>query len=703
MIYTILGVSTVFNAIVCLVTGAIVYFRNKENPINRTFTIFCLFMTVWAIGYFFPFTPDSKELSLLSFQILHAGAIFVSVAHFHFICAILKIEKQKRRIIQIGYLSQLFFLLFVPTNFFIADMVPKYDFTYWADVGPMYSAWLITWGFYIFYSLYLLFCFYQKTSGIQKKQIGYILIGDIITFSFGSTNFFLFYDINVPPYLTILASGQVITFAYAIIRYRFFDFQKNLFRVFRNIFSLFLALFILYWIYQLAAPINSDIQIMALFIIGVLVFIFLKHLFNSRVFHKIFRLTNFDQFEKVIDTFRSKLKIYPNLAHFQKEIETVFRQKLNISSAKIVLLTEKEKKKYSQLIRYFVRNKKYVVKEEMEFICKSQKKKCSFLGELSVLGAVCFPLFHGKNIVGFFVLGHKPFENPYTKDELELLDEASHYITLSLLSIIYNAELQKEVEEKTQKLSKQKTQLQVSNKKLKELDHLKDSFLSVASHELRTPMTVIKGYSDFLLSGKFGTLTDKQAEFLTKIFRNTGQLLKLVNDILDLSKLDAERMSFEFSDVNIKQFLREDALSNFQLLCEQKGITLTLQVEKGMTKMKTDPDKIKRIMNNLVGNAYKFTPKGGSIKVSVQKADKNDMVRFEVADSGIGIAKENQELVFEKFGQVDNYLQKSYDGTGLGLPIVKKIIQKLGGKIWVESEPGKGAHFIFLIPRLQHA
>jgi signal transduction histidine kinase len=234
---------------------------------------------------------------------------------------------------------------------------------------------------------------------------------------------------------------------------------------------------------------------------------------------------------------------------------------------------------------------------------------------------------------------------------------------------------------------------------LKELDKAKDSFLSIASHELRTPMTAIKGYIDLMLSGHFGHLDERQKHFLGRIFHRTDELLDLINDMLDISRLEANRMQFRLVDIRAFDLMK-DVVADYGAICAKKHIKIKLEnPDKFNIKMKTDAEKLKEIFNNLIGNAYKFTPEKESITVRLRKPkNKPGFVQFEVQDTGIGIPKDQFGAIFEKFRQVENYLQKSQKGTGLGLSITKGMIDKLGGEIWVESTLGKGSTFFFTLP-----
>ena len=172
-----------------------------------------------------------------------------------------------------------------------------------------------------------------------------------------------------------------------------------------------------------------------------------------------------------------------------------------------------------------------------------------------------------------------------------------------------------------------------------------------------------------------------------------------MNALLDISKLEAGRMEFNFSKINVLRFL-ETSVSDFKLMCSDKKIALKLENPENLNiNLETDPDKLKRVLTNLISNAYKFTPENGAITVRIKKYKEDpDFLQFEIQDTGIGIPKKEQKNIFSEFKQVENFLQKTVNGTGLGLSIVKKIICKLGGKVWVESEEGEGSDFIFILP-----
>jgi signal transduction histidine kinase len=223
----------------------------------------------------------------------------------------------------------------------------------------------------------------------------------------------------------------------------------------------------------------------------------------------------------------------------------------------------------------------------------------------------------------------------------------------------------------------------------------KSEFLAKMSHELRTPLNSIIGFSDVLLERMFGELNEKQADYLEDIRSSGEHLLSLINDILDLSKVEAGRMELALSTFDPGATL-ENTVTFVRELAARNGVELDLEVDKRLTAWTADERKFKQIVLNLVSNAVKFTPQGGKVTV---RASRNDGgMEVAVTDTGVGIAPEDRALVFEEFRQVGTDYAKKVEGTGLGLALTKKFVELHGGRIWVESEKGKGSTFAFILP-----
>jgi diguanylate cyclase (GGDEF)-like protein len=244
--------------------------------------------------------------------------------------------------------------------------------------------------------------------------------------------------------------------------------------------------------------------------------------------------------------------------------------------------------------------------------------------------------------------------------------------------------------------------------KEKEIDRMKSEFLSVASHELRTPLATIKNAVDIILRRKAGEITQDQQRFLSLINRNINRLVGIINDLLDLSKLEAGKVEMRFQEVDLNEPL-DTVIASLSPQTEDKHITMHKEILVGLPKIYGDKDKIEQIFTNLISNAIRFTPEGGSITVSARLVNDSDerptkdneldknLIEISVEDTGIGIPEEELDKVFNKFHQGSGPLNRKTKGTGLGLPITKSLIETHKGQIRVESEVGKGSIFTFTL------
>jgi len=234
-------------------------------------------------------------------------------------------------------------------------------------------------------------------------------------------------------------------------------------------------------------------------------------------------------------------------------------------------------------------------------------------------------------------------------------------------------------------------------KKLQELDRLKSDFISIVSHELRTPIAVMKGGVSLILDGVVGEITENQRDLLTDTMDNIDRLTRLVTGLLDVSKIEAGKINLRRRSTDLCAMV-ENIANHFDCEARDKGIQLRTELPDGVLKLFVDDDKINQIFNNLISNAIRFTRSGGEIVICVE--EKEDNVECSVSDTGVGIAEKNIPKLFNKFVQIGRVDGSGYKGTGLGLVIVKGLVEMHGGKIWVESELGKGSTFRFTLKKV---
>jgi signal transduction histidine kinase len=286
------------------------------------------------------------------------------------------------------------------------------------------------------------------------------------------------------------------------------------------------------------------------------------------------------------------------------------------------------------------------------------------------------PLLRESRLIGGLVMNRKT-PGEFSPGVLELLRTFATQSTLA----IQNARLFQEIEEKSR-------QLEIA-------DRHKSEFLASMSHELRTPLNAVIGFSEVLLERMFGEINPKQDEYLQDILSSGRHLLSLINDILDLAKIEAGRMELEVTDFHLPQAI-DNSVTLVRERAARRSIALDVAIDPGLGEIKGDERKVKQVLLNLLSNAIKFTPEGGRVDVHAGLVD--GVAEISVSDTGVGIAPEDHEAVFEEFRQVGTDYAKKHEGTGLGLTLSRRFVELHGGKIWVKSQLGQGATFTFTLP-----
>ena len=271
----------------------------------------------------------------------------------------------------------------------------------------------------------------------------------------------------------------------------------------------------------------------------------------------------------------------------------------------------------------------------------------------------------------------------FTESDTQLMTIAAAQVSVA----IANARLFEELEERAAELA-------VAYEELKESDRLKDELVQNVSHELRTPLTFVKGYVDLLMDGDKGLLAPEQQEYLQIVSDKTDEITRIIEDIITLQRIDSGNLQLELLPM---ADLLQTAVTSHGLVADKKGLSIVCNIPKGQKGVvRIDKGRINQVLDNLIGNAFKFSPDGGKIHLSMMEQEKEVLVS--VIDEGIGMPVEKHQRIFERFYQIDGSSRRRFGGTGIGLAIVKRIIDAHEGKIWVESEINKGSAFFFTLP-----
>jgi len=317
--------------------------------------------------------------------------------------------------------------------------------------------------------------------------------------------------------------------------------------------------------------------------------------------------------------------------------------------------------------------------------------------EEGIQSVVAVPLRSSGRVIGtLFVASHDL--HSFSSEDISMLNTIGE----GLGPALKNAELYEALRGKNRllntqnkELMKQQQELVKKTREAEETSRFKSEFLARMSHELRTPLNAIIGFSELMMDEVPGPVNKEQKQCLNDILASGRHLLDLINEVLDLSRIESGKMELSRTVIALTDVIKSLRNTMMSILAPRKQ-SLDIIVEEGLPHLYADELRIKQVLLNLISNSAKFTPDGGNLKVEVAKKD--DWCQVSVIDNGIGIKKEEQKRIFEPFCQLDNPLNKGKGGTGLGLVVVKQIIEMHGGQVWVESEYGKGSRFIFTLP-----
>lgn len=397
-------------------------------------------------------------------------------------------------------------------------------------------------------------------------------------------------------------------------------------------------------------------------------------------------------FKKINNQYVEELGFEKSLAFLWKSLEREFQLYLTLGyspdeSIKIKAAVNENKDYFLDLI-------KSGSTASSDFVAEGALTKSKINHLFMVRSFIICPVLAQEGDQGFIFVGTQNLETTITKGDREFISILANQIGQTL----DNARLfektwrsQQELELKVEERTRQLTQ---ALEEVKKISKRKSDFISSVSHEIRTPLTSIKGYAAILLGSKLGALPDEVRVRLEKINRHSDELVHMVNDLLDISRIESGKVIIKKEPLSLKA-MSEKMADLFSEQFRTKNITFKSEVPENCEGILADRSQIERVFINLVGNALKFTPQNGNITISAERL--NNVIQINVKDSGFGIPEDAQEAIFEEFYRVDNTINQEVKGTGLGLTLVKHIVEAHQGKIWVKSKLGEGSTFSFTL------
>lgn len=659
------------------------------------------------------------------------GAIFIPVTYLHLVLVLTDLLSSRKLFLIFSYLVFGLFAIINFTDLLVHGVTPLMGFDYWPIAGQAFIWFLAAWFLYVIYSTGILFYKYSKSSGTVHLQIKYILIGMIIGFIGGSTNYFLWYKLPILPVGNILVSVYVGSIAYAIIRYRLMDLRQ----VGRVILIYFIDSAIVYAFFNFLVfayiSVWGSVWHPYALLSGLFVapaFVYGLFSLNKLIIHFVDRYFFYSLYDyrKTITKLSSELNTYNDLDKIVDLIVDTIKKTMGLNRAGVLLISKKGSEvhykiakvigfdvtngislvKDSFLTQYLKRTASPLVREELPILARDmkssreQRKLLDLEHEMTHIEAhLCLPLISGGELRGIIVLGAKQSGDPYTNQDLELLNTVS----VQAATAIDNARLYQETKSFNkvlqQKVDEQTSELKKRAEHLEKLLKMREEFLDIASHQLKTPVSVIRGTISMFMDGSMDKLPDKEKKkFFGNIYQKATKLNVIISDILRASEVDTDE--FVIDPKTARPARLEEILSSvhkdLKELADEKKIELKLSLPKKKTSpILTNADFLEQAIYNLVDNAIKYTSKGG---VSLSLEQQKDLLKVEVKDTGIGIPQKDQVKIFDKFSRAGNAVNMYADGSGLGLFIVKKIVEAhSGGKVSFESKEGQGTTFTIII------
>lgn len=694
---------------ISVILSLLVYINNSKSDTNKLFSLLNITIAIWAVVNYMSLHASTGESTLLWMRLTTFFAVPQATL---FLLLSLTLPKEKLQLAG----KKLFVLLVLSFLTMVATISP-YVFTgvNFKNSGfePVVGYGILLFASFIVISVSLtIFVFirrYLRAIGPERRQLGYVLLGIGLMAGLMITTIvipvFFFQKVTFVIFAPIYALVFLLLTSCTIIRHRLMDIRLV---VARSI-SYLLLVFILAVIY-----------VGGMLVFGNLIFKNSNSLITSTLLALVISLT-FQPLLKFIERITDRVfykgkydanQLLSDLAHIMStniELQPLASQTLQVLSKEVkitkeALILQGEGDQLEIIEEGF---DKSLTINTCQFISLLDQHGIVIFDELEegdvkqamrVIGVSIAKVLHVKDkVVGYLILGEKASGEIYSEQDLRVLDILAPELAVAIQNAQsydkikrFNVILSQEVEKATY-------DLKVANQRLKELDHLKDDFVSIASHELRTPMTAIKSYAWMALNRPDITLSEKMKKYLSRTLISTDRLINLVNDMLNVSRIESGRIEIRPQSFNV-QALAEEVATEVAAKAGEKMIHVTVS-QQALPQVFADPDKVHQVLLNLVGNSLKFTPADGSITVDF--FTDGQMVDVLVKDSGVGITKEDLSRLFQKFGRLDNsyVAAATAGGTGLGLFISKSLVELMHGKIWVSSEGlNKGTTFGFSIP-----
>ena len=702
------------------------FFSLKKRDGGGIFRNFYYLLSLVSLVYFTILVLQfsyQNNLAMFLAQILMVWMILLPLAILRTV--LIFVDKYRSR------KKQCYFILFLVSGFLIANffnifidsITSQQYFNFWPSASVYFEYYNIYFFILFMYSLVLLSEKYLKSSSHIKQNTKYAIFTLLFFYISIIFDLYIWHGIDIFPFGNFILNVLFILIFYFFLSRRIINFKLAIRKSTVTISSMFLMFVIVIVLKYSLAIFSPNILIWddyGLLILSIFMYPFIKN--------KLFKIANRYFFTslydpgKVITKFNKSLRSIIEIDEIYALLDKTFSRTFHTEAFGLLFYDNDDKKysiKYntgfniysdvefesdSMLFRKFIEKDKIII---MNTLLKDiQFKKRKMVQIFYHFGIkLVIPLVIKDRVLGVIVLSGKKSKDVYNNEDISVLNVISSQATVAIDNALKYEEIKK-FKFKLQREVKRATQeLRIVNNELKRVDADKSGFISIASHQLRTPLTVIKGYSSMILENNFGNLGEVTKNAMTKVFVSSERLIDLVEDLLDISRIESGKQIYEFKSGKLEDLIAS-TIDNLKMSAKEKKINLIWKKPKEpLSSIKLDMEKLRQSCMNLIENAIKYTSKadrvGGQVKVDISEDVKNKRIVVRIKDNGLGISKDDLKNLFTKFYRGRDRLIAATEGTGLGLYIAKQIILKHNGDISVKSSGGgKGAEFKFWIPTI---
>jgi len=708
-------IGTVAAALVAL-AGLI---RNPRSPIHWWLAVFIVSACAWiTIGNIQVLLPS--ELVLPAIKITFVASVMVGFSLLYFAKSVTETRHRQINLIldicTVGVLVWLSLTDAVVSSIISVDINSLRPERGWAY--PIVLVFILQ---FIVRGLVIISRALRKSKGRKRAQLKIILTG--LT---GGTAFAIITNVILPnvtgnTYTSRFAFLAVVIWTvmlmYAVVQYRFLDIRLAIVRTLAYVGALVsvIGLYIGFISIVLSALLppseqsNYSFKIYDIFVAALVATTFHPlRIFFDKLTKKIFYRNAYNS-QKVFDEISSSLVHLVDPVDLSKATLERLLTAIRPISASVVILSEKESKAPRvitlgnskggelELVKLLEKHKAQIVFEDDVSSPKAHISKQMYQSEVALsarLGAE-------KGVVGYILFGHKVNGGTFTKQDVELVRIVADSLAVAIQNALRFEEIQKFSETLQTKVEDATKELRATNAQLQRLDTAKDEFVSMASHQLRTPLTSVKGYISMVLEGDAGKITATQRQLLSEAFTSSERMVHLINDFLNVSRLQTGKFMLEYRQVDLSKILSQE-VESLQTTARMHDLTLHYREPSYFPLLFLDEGKIRQVIMNFIDNAIYYSPEETVINVELSVVDGQAVL--EVRDTGIGVPKAEQEHLFGKFFRATNARKQRPDGTGVGLFLAKKVIVAHGGTIVFRSAEGQGSVFGFRLPvkKLSH-